>query len=164
MRICEYCARAEPCYFTPVETEGAYCCKGYMPIFTADSAESPQETADKVPYDIKPIVYVASPYTHPDPAIQEKRFQDVCRFSAGLFQQGICAFSPIAYTHPIAQYGLPTGFEFYMDYDIAILNACAEMIVLMLDGWQDSEGVQAEIEIAKAMGLPIRYVEPEDNE
>jgi hypothetical protein len=36
------------------------------------------------------------------------------------------------------------------------------MLVLMLDGWRDSAGVQAEIRIAQEMGKSVRYVAPED--
>ena len=33
-------------------------------------------------------------------------------------------------------------------------------MVLMLDGWQESVGVQAEIQIARELGKQIRYLVP----
>ena len=32
----------------------------------------------------------------------------------------------------------------------------------MLDGWQTSRGVQAETQIARELGFPVRYLAPED--
>jgi hypothetical protein len=42
------------------------------------------------------------------------------------------------------------------------LRRCDEVVVLMLDGWERSEGVQAEIRIAEALGKPVRYRAAED--
>ena len=32
------------------------------------------------------------------------------------------------------------------------------LMVLMLDGWVESVGVQAEIKIAKELGIPVQYI------
>ena len=32
-------------------------------------------------------------------------------------------------------------------------------MVLRLDGWRDSEGVQAELDAAAALGKPVRYLD-----
>ena len=108
------------------------------------------------------MIYLASPYTHPDPAIQEARFHAACRQAAEMLRCGIRVFSPIAYTHPIAAHGLPGDWSFWNDQDRAFLQMCSEVWVLMLDGWRESEGVQAEIEIALRLGKPVVYVEPDD--
>lgn len=36
---------------------------------------------------------------------------------------------------------------------------CDRMIVVKLDGWEESEGVNAEIEFALDQGIPIEYIE-----
>ena len=161
MRICEYCAREGPCGFEAVETEGAYCCTGYIPIFRTDSAGSPPETADKAPRKMK---LVLSPYSHADPLVREARFRAVCKYCAKLISNGIYAFSPVIHCHPIAQYGIPFDYNFWGGWGSRFFNICDEVIVYQLDGWEDSIGIKAEVEILKAMGLPIIYVEPEDNE
>ncbi|MBX3452499.1 MAG: DUF1937 family protein [Planctomycetaceae bacterium] len=38
---------------------------------------------------------------------------------------------------------------------------CDEVVVLTLDGWRESAGVQAEIRIAGELGKPVRYLAPE---
>ena len=37
---------------------------------------------------------------------------------------------------------------------------CEEVVVLKLEGWQRSVGVNAEIAAARAMGKPITFLEP----
>ena len=107
----------------------------------------------------KTLVYLATPYSHPDKAIRVRRFEIVNRVAAALMKQGVHIFSPISHTHPIAEAGdLPLGWEFWQGYDRAILAACAKVIVLMQDGWQNSTGVTAERKIAYDMGLPIEYM------
>ncbi len=44
--------------------------------------------------------------------------------------------------------------------DRALLERCDQLVVLMLDGWRESVGVQAEILIASELGIPTRYWEP----
>jgi len=108
------------------------------------------------------MIYLASPYTHPDPAVREARFRAACRQAAEMLRCGIPVFSPIAYTHPIAAHGLPPEWDFWADYDRAFLEMCSDVWVLMLDGWRESKGVRAEIEIAVGLGKPVMYVEPDE--
>jgi nucleoside 2-deoxyribosyltransferase len=107
------------------------------------------------------MIYLASPYSHPDPAVREQRFRDVCRTAAALLQAGQAVFSPIAHSHPLVEHGLPTDWAFWQRYDRELLARCDEVVVLMLDGWQESVGVQDEIRFAHELGKPVRYVAPE---
>jgi nucleoside 2-deoxyribosyltransferase len=108
------------------------------------------------------VIYVASPYTHPDPAVREQRFDAACRAAAALIGRGNTVFSPVAHSHPLCRFGLPGDWQFWQRQDLALLAACDEAVVLKLDGWQQSRGVQAEIAAAKALGKPVRFLEPKD--
>lgn len=108
-------------------------------------------------------IYLASPYSHPDHAVMEQRFQAVCRVSARLMSEGKLIFSPIAHTHPIAVAGeLPRGWDFWERYDVVMVGNAEKLMVLQLPGWDTSKGVAAEIEIAKRLGIPVEYMEPAD--
>lgn len=110
---------------------------------------------------MKRLSYLASPYSHPDPEVRRQRFEDVCRIAGRLMSQGKLIFSPIAHTHPIAEMGdLPKGFDFWEEFDRAMLAACGELLILRLSGWQESQGIAAEIEIATEMDIPINYIDP----
>jgi len=106
------------------------------------------------------LVYLATPYSHPEAAIREMRFEEVNRVAADMMRRGEHVFSPISHTHPIALAGdLPKGWDFWQDYDRAILSSCYKLVVLMQDGWRESVGVQAEISIARDMGLPVEFMD-----
>ena len=106
--------------------------------------------------------YLACPYSHDDQAIMVQRFEQVNTFAARLMRAGLHVFSPISHTHPIAQYGLPKGWDFWQEYDRCIIEFCKGMIVCQFDGWKESTGVAAEIGIAKELGKNIYYVCPQD--
>ena len=106
------------------------------------------------------MIYLCCPYSHVDPTVREARFDAACRAAAALMRAGKMVFSAISHTHPIAQYGLPKGWDFWEAYDRELLQRCEEVVVLMLDGWQRSVGVQAEIKIARQLGKPVSYLTP----
>jgi len=107
------------------------------------------------------MIYVASPYTDPDPAVREARYHAVCRQVAEMLRCGIHAFSPICHSHPLVEYGVPGDWAFWREYDLKFLAMCDEVWVLMLDGWKTSTGVQAEIAMAMALGKRVVFVEPD---
>jgi hypothetical protein len=105
------------------------------------------------------MIYLASPYSHPDPLIREARFHAACRVTADSVQAGHVMFSPIVHGHPLVRFGLPTNWAFWQRFDAEHLRWCDEVVVLQIDGWRESEGVRAEIKLAAAMGMQVRYSE-----
>lgn len=105
------------------------------------------------------LVYLACPYNHSDPAIRQARFEVVNRVAARLMCEGLHVILPISHTHPIALAGdLPRGWDYWEQYDRALLRCCGKLIVLMLNGWVHSIGVNAEIAIAQELKIPIEYI------
>lgn len=115
---------------------------------------------------MKKLYYLASPYSHESKDVREERFRDVCIVAADLFAKGMCVFSPIAHTHPLIEHGLDElnklkhGWESYAEFDRLMISKCDGLIVLQLDGWEESEGIKEEIKIALGMGKSIEYVHP----
>lgn len=107
------------------------------------------------------MIYLASPYSHPDAAVREERFDAACRATAALLRSGQPVFSPIAHTHGLVAHGLPTDWSWWEPFDREHLLRCDELAVLLLDGWRESVGVTAEIRIARELGKPVRYLAPE---
>lgn len=111
------------------------------------------------------LIYLASPYSHPDPAIRQQRFEIVCRVAARLMSLECIIFCPIAHTHSIVlASGLPPGFDYWEKYDKAMMDACTEMYVVTLDGWEESIGVTKEIAYMQQCNKPIRYIVALPNE
>lgn len=71
------------------------------------------------------------------------------------------AFRPVAHSHPIAQHGVPTTWQFWAMVDREYLSKCDVLAVLMLPGWHESVGVQAEIGIARELRRPVVYLSPD---
>lgn len=104
------------------------------------------------------MIYLAGPYTHFDPSVMEDRYQEHMRHLAHLLNEGLVVFSPIVSWHVVADvHHLPIDWTFWRYLDLAILERCDRLIVLMLDGWQDSVGTTAEIDFAKLKPIPIEY-------
>ena len=106
------------------------------------------------------MIYVASPYSHPDGAVRAARYVEACRHTANLARAGRLVYSPIVHSHPLAELGLPGDWAFWADHNRAMLGACRELVVLALPGWQESRGVAAEVAIATQLGLPVRFETP----
>jgi sugar phosphate isomerase/epimerase len=104
-------------------------------------------------------IYLASPYSHQDPAVREARWRAVCAVAARLMGAGLYVYSPIAHTHPIAEAGdLPKGWDYWQGFDRAMLAHAKELWVVTMEGWDQSAGVKAEVEIAQELGLPVSHI------
>jgi hypothetical protein len=109
------------------------------------------------------MIYLATPYTDPDPAVMEARFDLACRIAGYLMARGHVVFSPIAHSHPIAvRCELPRGWEFWEQQDAWMIDSASELVVAKMRGWERSKGITKEIEIAHGCGVPVRYMEVPD--
>ena len=106
-----------------------------------------------------PLIYLASPYSDPDPAVCERRYQDALQAVSALHARGRLAFSPIVYGHILAtSCGGPTDWEAWAALNLEMLARCDLLWVLMIPDWERSKGVQAEIREAERLGIPVRYL------
>jgi len=107
------------------------------------------------------MIYLASPYTHPDLAVMEDRFDKMCRVAGAYMKQGIIVYSPIVHCHPIAvRVDLPRDWEFWKKFDTETVLASKMVHVIKLPGWETSKGIAAEVKIAQDAGIPVLYVDP----
>lgn len=110
------------------------------------------------------FTYLASPYSHPDPAVRLRRFDEVCLVASRLMGAGEAIFCPIAHSHPIdSAESLPQTTGFWMAQDIPILRHAAKVKVLMLAGWNTSNGIAAELKTAALLNIPIEYIAHESS-
>jgi hypothetical protein len=103
------------------------------------------------------VIYLASPYSHPDAQVREARFRAACRKTADMLRDGDLVYSPIVHSHPLGLLGLPGDWPFWADHNRAMLERSDALAVLTIPGWQESRGVTFEIEIATELRLPVRY-------
>ena len=106
------------------------------------------------------MIYLACPYSDPDPSIMRNRFFCANRTAAIIMSQGFHVFSPISQCHPIALEGcLPVDWEYWREYDKKILSICDEICVLTVDGWKQSKGIKGEIKLSVEMGITRTMIE-----
>lgn len=106
------------------------------------------------------MIYLASVYSlNADKALMERRYKFALHHAVKYTLRDVPVFSPIVHSHPMSiEYDMPTTFDFWRDLDYKYLDSSEALWVLMMDGWEDSKGVTAEIAYAKSKGLPIEYV------
>lgn len=104
-------------------------------------------------------IYLATPYSHKEKRIREKRFKEVNKVAAELMGKGFIVFSPISHNHLIAEAGdLPTCWDWWREYDLTFIEWCDELYVYCQEGFMESIGVKAEIALAKEMSKPVIYI------
>lgn len=115
---------------------------------------------DKCGAEMCKKIYLATPYSDPDPKVRQVRFEAVNKVAARLMLEGNIVFSPISHTHPIALAGdLPKGWEFWKKMDESFLEWCDELHIYCTDGWMESVGVCAEHNIAIELSKPVIFIE-----
>jgi hypothetical protein len=100
-------------------------------------------------------IYVAGPYSHPDPLVRERNTHAAMRAGFELLLQGHAPFIPHVshYFDAWAQsQGIVVPYESYMAWDAAFLKVCDGVLVL-----GHSPGVEQERAEAERLGLPIYY-------
>ena len=107
-------------------------------------------------------IFVSFPYSDKDKRVVDNRVASAGRYCVRLLREGKNPICPAAFAHVLLQ-GDPLAelsYEQWMDYALALLSdGIDELHVLKLDGYDNSSGVQKEIEVAQGMSLPITYVD-----
>lgn len=104
------------------------------------------------------ILYLASPYTHDDPAVMQQRWLDASAAAAWLMSLGFIVFSPISMGHPVGIMGqgrIGHDFQAWEAQSFAMLDACTHLVANKIDGWNRSTGVRAEINRCRHRGKPV---------
>lgn len=107
------------------------------------------------------MIYVASPYSHPDKDERQKNFMAAnywCHVNQGYFREFL--FSPIVYHHfNVTQFSMPTDFTPYKELNEDCILASSQLILLALPGWTHSAGCKAEVAFARSRGIPCSIID-----
>lgn len=109
--------------------------------------------------------YIASPYssgfskemTAAEASIAlTDRYNAVRDFTAWCLAKKIFVYSPIVHCHDLArEHNLPKDAAFWKEFNEAMILGAQRLIVLCIDGWKESKGVQEEIAMARELWYPI---------
>ena len=108
----------------------------------------------------KPIIYLASPYSHRFRIVRWWRTRCIRRITACVLkdQDKIIPFTPVGATHDLN--GLLPGFAWVEAYDKYLLVRFDGMIVVQLPGWEKSIGIQEELIFCREHGIPYAFAKP----
>ena len=107
------------------------------------------------------MIYLASPYSDPDPEIQESRYAAAAHYVAYHFRLGIPLLSPIVYCHRLSlERALPGDAIFWQFLNEEFVMRSSAVWVLKLPEWESSAGVTSEIALARRLDIPLHFKEP----
>lgn len=108
---------------------------------------------------IKPLIYIASPYSHPDDNVREENFRKVSQIAADLTAEGFIVLSPITYGHTLLSFKeMPSDWPFWASFCFSLLVKADTLLVCdNLEGWDKSRGVDEEISFARDHDIKIEF-------
>lgn len=106
------------------------------------------------------LIYIASPYTHPDMLVRALRYEGARLYAETQLLLGNAAFSPIVYGKQM-EATLGYHFEAWANLNDKMIHACEHFHVLCIAGWEESRGIAHEIKLWESLGRePITYIKP----
>src|SRR4051812_21185618 len=101
--------------------------------------------------------YLGSPYTKYTYG-RQAAYTLVCREAGRLTKSNIPVYSPIAHFHGIDLYGDNSlSYEVLLAAQQPFIDIACGLIVLKMNGWEDSFGLDFEIKQFTVSGKPIIY-------
>lgn len=105
-------------------------------------------------------VFIISPYRDDNITVESGRAMDADLYVGELAQNGVVAYSTIsAMHHLLGICDLPSDWEFWKTHCSKMIACAKEVHVLKLDGWETSEGVAGELDLAKILNKPIKFID-----
>lgn len=101
------------------------------------------------------LIYLGAPYSDPDPTIIAARmaaFEDVV---ARLLTEGQFPISPLLNHGLVGRHKVGGDWTFWQHYSRRLLTHCDVLMIIELPGWQTSEGVTGEIDLARMLSIPV---------
>lgn len=134
-------------------------------VFQGDNPHMEMTPEERLPSGLallaatKGYIYLGSPYSKYE-AGHTAAARVVADSAARLMRRGMVVYSPIAHGHAVAAHGLPLTWDFWKRQCQPLIDAAAGLIVITMAGWQESVGLQYEIDEFVRAGKPILHVSP----
>lgn len=119
------------------------------------------QDSDLTPLRQYELIYVASPYSKYIWGI-DAAFDDIAKITGRLIRNELNVYSPIVHTHKIAiASGMdPLDHSLWMKIDETLMNKSDALLVVKMQGWQESYGVNYEVRYFDTRGKPIHFFDP----
>ena len=115
-----------------------------------------------------PLVYLGSPYSHPDPEVVESRVRCITAITAELtliFGKRAIFYSPIVHSHQLERCIFQSELHKehanpkpdWIDIDKEMLKYVTLVCFVKIKGWEESEGMKAEKAFCDKHDIPYVY-------
>lgn len=102
------------------------------------------------------MIYVASPFWHDNESVRDKRREKAIEYGKKLFLANKPNYTPLIYSYLFKDNNAKEGY--WINHGLKMIDACTEVHVLCLEGWESSNGIKGELKRAGELGLPIKYI------
>ncbi len=106
------------------------------------------------------LIYLACPYSHQDPKMVQLRYSVSAQIASHLFKQGLMVFAASMHNSLLAHMaGVSDQFARWKDFNHLMIERVDKLMVITMEGWEQSQGVQDQIQYAKQLGKPVEMIE-----
>lgn len=104
-------------------------------------------------------IYLASPYSDPDPEIRKQRIRLAEAKTVELIEAGNKVFSPVACSGRLLELGCEQDDNYWYDWSMSFLEHWADVLgFYRIDGFERSKGMSREWDYAYARKMPVIYL------
>jgi len=113
------------------------------------------------------MIYLAAPYSHENPEIETRREKLATHYAMVLTIEGLNIYSPLTHGCALVREAikndieLGTNFEAWKSSCLEMVSKADELWYLKFDGWEESEGLKAEILHARKKCIPVKGMDEE---
>lgn len=102
------------------------------------------------------LIYLGSPYSSPDIAIQRERYQIALYAASVLAKAGVPCYCPIVSWHEVSvRFDLPGNFGFWLEQDKAMMDVCTAGWFIDIPGFAQSKGIMYEMQYLRSIKKPV---------
>lgn len=107
------------------------------------------------------MIYLAAPYSHENPEIETERNRIIDNVTMNLVMMGFVVYSPITHGCALVRSAILDDTEIGTDWKawerhcLGMLEKADSMMILALEGWAKSKGIDAEIDYCNENQIPV---------
>lgn len=107
-----------------------------------------------------PYTYLAQPFHHDNLLVATVRHSVGLVMASHFMRQGHHIYAPIVYSQALLKSGFfeDGSHEFWLPFDESLLLGAADLWLLQLPGWEQSKGVEFELEVCHNRGLLVTHI------
>jgi|SRR6478609_148583 len=102
--------------------------------------------------------YLAPPYGHPDPEVMKDRIKKIYSVFSEITAKGEKIICPTITNFFLDTFGEAPDRETWRKRCDHLIERSTELVILTLDGWQESPGLRRDIALAESNNIPVTYI------